>query len=64
MKEASIIVDGIIPAMLRNNFGQKHVVMLDEVDDVATAAQLKPLWKIPEKKELRVQKPFHGILQV
>lgn len=60
--EASIIIDGVIPAMVRNNFGKPHVVVLDQVEDMGTAAELKPLWKTSDKKDSN-RKPLHGILQ-
>jgi hypothetical protein len=62
-KEASFVVDGVLPAMARNNLGKSHVVVVDQIEDQGTKAILRPLWKVPASLELRVAKPLHGILQ-
>jgi len=61
--EASFLLDGIIPAMARNNNGIPHVVILDQAEDIATAAQYKVLWKLPENNIEKLKHPLHGILQ-
>ncbi len=44
--ESSFILDGIIPAMTRNNIANKpHVVVLDQAEDIAEAREYKVLWK-------------------
>lgn len=63
-KESSFLVDGILPAMARNNMGSPHVVILDQAEDLITkVAEFRVLWKLPESIQLRKQKPLHGILQ-
>lgn len=52
--EASFIIDGIIPAMVRRNHLKPHVVILDQAEDMATPLQYKALWKLPEAKEVRI----------
>lgn len=55
--------DNIAGLSTTNASSKRHLVVIDQAEDVASAEQYKALWMLPPTVKQRVQKPLYGILQ-